>query len=153
MNGAAEGGAFFESGRTLVAALDKGSDLLEEIERLVRENGISFCGLSGIGSLAESRVTYYDQAAQSDREITFERPMMLVTLSGTVLRSDGDVYSHCHVVLGDALGMAYGGDLSPGCIVYSCELTLLELVGPPIARVPNAATGLSHFVFGKGDGG
>lgn len=150
MSVAAEGGAFFESGRKLVAALDKGSDLLEEIERLVRENGIAFCELSGIGSLAESRVTYYDQAAQEDREIVFERPMMLVTLSGTVLRSEGEVHCHCHLVLGDATGSAYGGDLSPGCIVYSCELALLELVGPPIARAPNAATGLSKFVFGKG---
>jgi predicted DNA-binding protein with PD1-like motif len=153
VSAAAEGGAFYESGRTLVAALDSGSDLLEEIERLVRENGIVFCAVSGIGSLAESRVTYYDQAAQEDREIVFERPLMLVTLSGTVLRSDGDVHSHCHLVLGDAAGLAFGGDLSPGCIVYSCELRLLELVGPRIARAPNAATGLSQFVFGKGDGG
>ena len=118
MNAVAVSGAFFESGRTLIATLDKGSDLLEEIERLVRENGIAFCALTGIGSLAESRVTYYDQVARRDREISFERPMMLVTLSGTILRSDGEVHSHCHLVLGDSLGMAFGGDLSRGCIVY-----------------------------------
>jgi predicted DNA-binding protein with PD1-like motif len=153
MSSAAAGGALFAPGRTLVASLDMGSDLLEEIERLARENDLALCGVMGIGSLVASNVTYYDQAVQTDRELVFERPMMLLGLSGTVLRARDGIQTHCHVVLGDALGTAYGGDLSPGCVVFSCELTLMELVGPTTARVPDKATGLSHFVFGEVDGG
>ena len=46
--------ASFELGRITVATLDTGSDLLSEIERLVRENDIDFCEVSGIGTLDQA---------------------------------------------------------------------------------------------------
>ena len=93
-------------------------------------------------------MTYYDQSTQGDRQIDVDRPMMLVNAVGTALRSDAGVDVHCHLVLGDALGMASGGDLSPGCVVFSCELILQELAGPPLARALDEATGLSHADLG-----
>ena len=139
--------ASFELGRITVATLDTGSDLLSEIERLVRENDIDFCEVSGIGSLDQARVTYYDQVKQEDCEIAFERPMMLITLAGTVLREGAVIQAHGHVVLGDASGAAFGGDISPGCLVFSCELILTELLGSPVTRRQDDATGLARLCF------
>ena len=139
--------ASFELGRTTLASLDRGSDLLTEIERLVRENDIDFCEVSGIGSLDQARVTYYDQVAQEDLEIAFDRPMMLIALAGTVLREGAEIQAHGHVVLGDASGAAFGGDISPGCLVFSCELILTELSGSPVTRRQDAATGLARLCF------
>ena len=153
MTTTAVGGAWFAPGRRLVATLDRGTDLQEELERLALENDLALCEVTGIGSLAASTVTYYDQASQTDRELVFERPLMLLGLSGTVLRADDGMQAHCHLVLGDASGEACGGDLSPGCVVFSCEVVLTELVGPAAARVEDEATGLSHFVFGEADEG
>lgn len=138
-------GARFAVGRTVLATPAGGSDLLAEIERLVADNGIDFCRFEGIGSLARACMTYYDQAAHADRDIEVGRPVMLVHLAGTALRSDAGVEVHGHLVLADALGMASGGDLSPGCIVFSCELVVQELVGPALERAADAATGLSHL--------
>ena len=143
--------ASFTVGRALFTTLPKGSDLLEEIERLVLENDIDFCRIEGIGSLARATMTYYDQSTQGDRQIDVDRPMMLVNAIGTALRSDAGVDVHCHLVLGDALGMASGGDLSPGCVVFSCELILQELAGPPLARALDEATGLSHLTWAQTD--
>jgi predicted DNA-binding protein with PD1-like motif len=140
--------AVYTARRTVVAALDRGTDLLEEIERLVRENDLAFCRVSGLGSLAAARVTYYDQAAKEDRDIVFEQPMMLVTLTGTVLRAGGDIEAHCHLVVGDERGVSYGGDLSPGCVVFSGELMFIELVGPPVSRRTDDGTGLARLTFG-----
>jgi uncharacterized protein len=137
--------ATFQPGRVTVAALDRGSDLLSEIERLVRENDIEFCALSGIGSLDSARVTYYDQEKQEDREVAFERPMMLITVDGTAMREGAEVQTHGHVVLGDASGAAFGGDISPGCVVFSCELVMTELVGPRVGRRQDPATGLERL--------
>jgi predicted DNA-binding protein with PD1-like motif len=142
----------FTVGRALVTTLPKGSDLLEEIERLVLENDIGFCRIEGIGSLARATMTYYDQSTQGDRQIDVDRPMMLVNAIGTALRSDAGVDVHCHLVLGDALGMASGGDLSPGCVVFSCELILQELAGPSMARSLDPATGLSPLGPAQVDG-
>ena len=139
--------ASFGLGRTTLASLDRGSDLLTEIERLVRENDIGFCEVSGIGSLVRARVTYYDQVEQEDREIAFDRPMMLIALAVTVLREGGEIQAHGHVVLGDASGAAFGGDISPGCLVFSCELILTELSGSPVTRRQDDATGLARLCF------
>ena len=139
--------ASLELGRTTLASLDRGSDLLTEIERLVRENDIDFCEVSGIGSLDQARVTYYDQVAQEDLEIAFDRPMMLIALAGTVLREGAEIQAHGHVVLGDASGAAFGGDISPGCLVFSCELILTELSGSPVTRRQDDATGLARLCF------
>ena len=142
----------FTVGRTLVATPRKGTDLLEEIERLVLENDIAFCRIEAIGSLDRAAMTYYDQSVQGDKEIDVDRPVMLLTASGTALRSDAGVQVHCHLVLGDALGMASGGDLSPGCVVFSCELILQELVGPAMARALDPATGLTPLGPAQADG-
>jgi predicted DNA-binding protein with PD1-like motif len=143
--------ASFHVARALVTTLPKGSDLLEEIERLVLENDMDFCRIEGIGSLTRATMTYYDQSTQADRQIDVDRPMMLVNAIGTALRSDAGVEVHCHLVLGDALGMASGGDLSPGCVVFSCELILQELAGPSMARALDPATGLSHLTWTQTD--
>ncbi len=137
----------FTVGRTLVITLPRGSDLLEEIERLVLESDMGFCRIEGIGSLARATMTYYDQAAQGDRQIDVDWPVMLVNAVGTALRSGAGVDVHCHLVLGDPLGVASGGDLSPGCEVFSCELILQELVGPSLTRTLDEATGLSHLTL------
>jgi len=143
MSAVTDGATSFEVGRTVVTSLPGGSDLLEQIESLVLANDIDFCRIEGIGSLACARMTYYDQSAHEDREIEVDRPMMLATMCGTALRSADSVEVHAHLVLADALGMASGGDLSPGCVVFSCELLLQELTGPRMVRATDVTTGLS----------
>ncbi len=137
--------AAFTTGSTILITPPFGSDLLEEIERAVMDRDLDFCRIETIGSLSKAALTYYDQAAHQDRLIEFDRPLMLLHLVGTALRSSDGMEVHCHLVLGDELGAAFGGDLSPGCIVYSCEMMLQELTGPSIRRITDEDTGLSRF--------
>lgn len=143
--------AAFAPTRTLLVTLPTGGDLLEEIERAVVDHGIDFCGVEAIGSLSRAAMTYYDQAAHEDRLIDLDRPLMLLHLTGTALRSAEGAEVHCHLVVGDESGGAFGGDLSPGCIVYSCELILRELKGPAILKESDERTGLSHFRIADAD--
>lgn len=148
MDGRDEASPAFATGRTAVTSLDRGSDLLDEIERLVAANDLAFCRLSAIGSLAAARLTYYDQEAQEDIEIAFDEPMMLVTLAGTAVRAGEEVQTHAHLVLANEHGVAYGGDLSPGCTVFSCELLVQELTGHPVSRRTEPDTGLERLTVG-----
>ena len=142
-------GTEFTTSRTVVASLEQGSDLLDEIERLVYAHDLTFCRLSAIGSLSGARMTYYDQLAKEDIEIAFEEPMMLVVLAGTALRTEGgEVETHAHLVLANEHGVAYGGDLSAGCTVFSCELLVQELAGPTVSRLPDPRTGLARLTIG-----
>jgi uncharacterized protein len=136
------------TGRRVVASLESGTDLLGEIERLAAEHRISFGEVRGIGSLDHACVSFYDQTAKMDRELRFDRPMMLLALAGTVLEEDDRAGAHCHVVLADDSGRAFGGDISAGCRVFSCELVIEELSAGAISRQVDAATGLARFRFG-----
>jgi len=138
----------FATGRTIATSLDSGSDLLEEIERLIAANDLAFCRLSAIGSLVAARLTYYDQVAQEDIEIAFDEPMMLVTMAGTAMGAGAEVQTHAHLVLANEHGVAYGGDLSPGCVVFSCELLAQELLGHPVSRRADPDTGLERLTVG-----
>jgi len=139
--------ATYQCGKVVVAALDKGSDLLLELQQLVLANDLGFCHVSGIGSLDEARMTYYAQDAKEDRDVVVDRPMMLAGLDGTAFRSRDEVSVHAHLVVSDESGAAFAGDLSPGCIVFSCEVVLTELVGPPVCRRTDAVTGLERLAF------
>ena len=88
-------------------------------------------------------MTYYDQSAQGDRQIDVDRPMMLLsTPSGRLSDRTPGWKSTATSSSETRSGMASGGDLSPGCVVFSCELILQELVGPRMTRALDAATGL-----------
>jgi predicted DNA-binding protein with PD1-like motif len=135
------------AGRRVMASLERGADLLGEIERLANERHMSFAEVRGIGSLDQASVSYYDQVARKDRELTFERQMMLLSLAGTVLEQDGKAAAHVHVVLSDDSGAAYGGDISSGCRVFSCELVFEELKTGAVSRRVDDATGLARLQF------
>lgn len=139
--------AVYKHGRVVVAALDKGSDLLLELQRLVHANGLGFCHVSGIGSLDAARMTYYDQDAREDRDIVVDRPMMLAGLGGTALLVGDEVTVHAHLIVSDKSGAAFAGDLSSGCVVFSCEVVLTELLGPPVRREADAVTGLDRLAL------
>ena len=139
--------AAYQCGNVVLVALDKGSDLLLELQRLVLANEISFCHLSGIGSLNQTRMTYYAQDVKQDRDIVLDRPMMLSALSGTAFRDGDEVSVHAHIIVSEESGGAFAGDLSSGCEVFSCEVILTELLGPPVARSTDVATGLARLAF------
>jgi len=134
-------------GRCLVASLDHGSDLLAEIERIATEHDVCFADVRGIGSLERAVVTFYDQATKEDKELVFERPLMLLAMAGSVIGGK-DGGAHVHLILADDSGRVVGGDLSPGCRVYSAELMLTELTGAPASREVDQETGLARLRFG-----
>ena len=139
--------ADYRCGKIVVAVLDKGNDLQQELERLVLAADIAFCHVSGIGSLDRVRMTYYDQDVKQDRDIVLDHPVMLAAMTGTAFARGDEVAVHAHIVLSEGSGTAYGGDLSLGCRVFSCQLVLTELLGPSVGRSQDAGTGLARLTF------
>jgi predicted DNA-binding protein with PD1-like motif len=140
--------AEWRTGRCVTASLDADSDLQTEIERLAVLHAVAFGEVRAIGSLDRVAVTYYDQAAKEDRDIVLERPMMLLAAAGTVVAGEQGPQAHVHLTVADETGVASGGDLSPGCLVFSVELVLQELLGGQVSRRSDATTGLARLHFG-----
>jgi predicted DNA-binding protein with PD1-like motif len=131
--------------------LTPGADLRAELERLTRE--LSFgagCILSCVGSLSRARLRMPGAAGEAETFRSFDEPMEIVSLTGT-LGPDGP---HVHISLSTRGGACIGGHLVAGCIVNTtAELVVGELQGVEFRRLPDAATGYNELsVLPRGSG-
>jgi len=136
------GSVEFSSGRTIVARLPHGADLLAEIVILAERHGIEAGVLQGLGALQHARLAYYDQERKIYNEFALARHLELTALTGNISRRDEAPAAHVHLTLADDEGNAFGGHAAPGCIVFACELVVTELQGPALERAYDAVTGL-----------
>jgi predicted DNA-binding protein with PD1-like motif len=129
--------------------LTPGADLRAELERLTRE--LSFgagCILSCVGSLSRGRLRMPGAAGEAETFRTFEGPMEIVSLVGT-LGPDGP---HVHISLSRSDGACVGGHLVAGCLVHTtAELVIGELPDVEFRRLPDAATGYSELTVSPAD--
>ena len=123
--------------------LTPGADLRAEVERLTRELSLGAgCIVSCVGSLSQARLRMPGAAGEAEAFRTFEGPMEIVSLAGT-LGPDGP---HVHISLARADGACIGGHLVAGCIVHTtAELVIGELQGVEFRRRLDAATGYSEL--------
>ena len=134
-----------ELGRVVVMRLAPGCDLMKSLEEIPkRENLRSGVILSGAGSLRQVTLRnvrlFPDDFPITDRDRIYtmkKEPLELLSLSGNISRKDGEVSVHCHITISSGLdeGMAYGGHLTEGCVVFStCEVIIAEIVGLKMKR-------------------
>ena len=134
--------------RTIVCQLPHGSDLLDEMTRIVRRENITLGRLHGLGATTHARVAYYDQQTRVYNPIEFPGGMEILNIHGNVSLRDGESFVHAHVLLGDPQGKVFGGHLLQGTTLFACELFIDELSGPALERGHDARTGLFLWTTG-----
>jgi len=138
-------------GRVIVVRLPMGCDLLRSLEELAEGHGIkSGVILSGAASLSRAVLrnlkVFPDSFPITDQVRVFtlkEEPMEVLSLSGNIAEKEGKVFVHGHITIssGEQDGLAYGGHLVEGCIVYStAEIIIAELRGIQLLRLHNEQT-------------
>lgn len=132
-----------KEGRNFIGKVGYGKDLLRSLEDLAREEGVKAGVLTAIGALQRVRLKYYDQEEKKYMAIEIDEPLELLSCVGNVSTFKGDVMVHCHVVLADRDGRAYGGHLDYGTVVFSCEVYLTEFKGVELERKYDRITGLN----------
>jgi len=136
------GSGIFAQGRSIVARLEHGADLLDEIMALAERHGIEAGTLQGLGALQRARLAYYDQTGKTYGEFALEQPLEITALAGNLSWRDGRHAAHVHLTLAASDGRAFGGHAAPGCVVFACELVVTELLGQPLERAHDEVTGL-----------
>ena len=123
--------------------LTPGSDLKAELERLAREHAPSAgCILTCVGSLSRARLRMPSGFGEAEVFRTFDEPMEIVSLAGT-LSPDG---LHVHISLSRRDGACVGGHLVQGCIVNTtAELVIGELPDLQFRRPLDPATGYGEL--------
>ena len=133
----------YETGKVILEGLPHGSDLLEAITDLARENGIKVGTIMAIGAVKRARIGYYDQTAREYRERDIEEPMEISSCLGNISLKDGEIFVHAHITLADSEGRVAGGHLCPGTIIFAAECRITELKGESLVRSYDETTGLS----------
>jgi predicted DNA-binding protein with PD1-like motif len=123
--------------------LTPGTDLEEALERLASELELrAGCILTCVGSLSDARLRMPGAIGEPEVFQTFDEPMEIVSLTGT-LCPDG---LHVHISLSRRDGSCVGGHLARGCIVNTtAELVIGELAQLEFRRPLDPATGYDEL--------
>lgn len=132
----------FRQGRTLMASLDHGADIIGQILYIAEKKAIRTGLVSGIGALSRAELSCYDQAAHKYGSIRIDQPMELAAFSGNISLLGEKAFLHGHAVLSDGSGRTIAGHLMSGTI-FAAEVCLQELLGLPLKRSADPATGLN----------
>lgn len=147
-------------GRVVALHMDPGTDVLKGLQAAVASQGLrSAVILSGAGSLRQAVLRNVRSIPNpfpiTDANRVFvakDEAMELLSLTGNVaLRHDGRVVVHGHLVIssGQQDGLAYGGHLVEGSIVFSTmEIILAEITGMSLTRSVDAITHAAELTFG-----
>ena len=129
--------------RVHAVRLTPGSDLKQELERLAAEHALAAgCILTCVGSLSRARLRMPGAVGEEEAFQTFEEPMEIVSLAGT-LSPDG---LHVHISLSRRGGGCVGGHLVQGCLVNTtAELVFADLPHLQFRRPLDPATGYGEL--------
>ena len=131
---------------TYVIRMDRGEEVMSTLTEFCQREGIRLGSVSAIGAADRATICVYDVVEKVYSKQTFNEPMEVTALVGTVSSKDGQVHLHLHVTLADAQLNARGGHLNKLVISGTCEMFLRTLPGQ-ITRQPDEATGLNVIKF------
>lgn len=129
-------------GRSLLARLDHGSEIVNQITEIAREKQIEVATFYAIGALSRADLGCYDQASHEYHVSAIEEPVELASCSGNISLLEGQPFVHAHAVLADGQGQVLAGHLVRGTI-FAAEIYLQELKGRKLNRTPDFITGLN----------
>ncbi|MEM2454434.1 MAG: DUF296 domain-containing protein [Candidatus Bathyarchaeia archaeon] len=130
--------------REFLCRLPYDSDLLLALKDLAKKIGVKTGVFTLLGALKNATLLYYVQNEKKYMKLTFDYPLEIVSGIGNIAVMNDDLIIHAHIVLADKEGRCYGGHLTEGSMVFSCEVHLKELT-PTIQRKYNETTGLNLF--------
>jgi predicted DNA-binding protein with PD1-like motif len=129
------------AGRSLLARLDHGAEMIGQIADLARERKIKAAAISAIGALSQADLGFYDQVGREYRVRKVEGPVEIASCTGNISHLEGEPFVHAHAVLADSSGTVLAGHLIRGTI-FAAELFVQELAEADLHRSWDKQTGL-----------
>jgi predicted DNA-binding protein with PD1-like motif len=112
--------------RTYALVLDKGDEVIAELEAFARERALTAARLTAIGAFSDVKLGYFDRHQKDYLEIPIAEQVEVLALLGDIAEKDGEAKVHAHVVVGGRDGVARGGHLLEGHIWPTLEVILEE---------------------------
>ncbi len=133
-------------GNTIVARIDKGEEILQQLEVIAKKEEIKLASVSALGATNDITVGVFHTQEKKYYANHFTGDMEIVSLAGTVSTMNGDYYAHLHMSAGDTAGHVVGGHLNQAIISATCEM-VIQIIDGQVDREFNREVGLNTFKF------
>ena len=134
-------------GNTYIIRMDRGEEVISSLTDLCNTEHISLGSVEAIGASDHVVIGLYDVSARQYHKKSFDEPMEITSLLGSVSTKNGETYLHLHINLCREDMSVIGGHLNECRISATCEMILRKIDGTVERRLDKDVTGLNLFEF------
>ena len=98
-------------GDTVLVRMDKGEEILEQMQKVAEQENIRLAEVSALGAINDFTVGVFKTDEKKYYSNHFEGAFEITSLTGTISKGR----SHLHITLSDDRGQCIGGHLERGC--------------------------------------
>ena len=131
---------------TLVIRMDRGEEICGTLAAICEKEDVELAEVSALGAVDRAEMAIYDVPSKTFFRKTFEGPMEIGSLVGSVTRKDGKPYLHLHGVVCDSELAAHGGHIASMRVSATCEMIVRVFPGE-VGRRMDDGIGLNLFQF------
>ncbi len=131
---------------TIVARIDRGEEILEQLKAIALKEDIRLAQVSALGAVGDFTVGVFYTAEKEYHANRFTGDWEIVSLTGSITRIKGEYYAHLHMSAGGTDGAVVGGHLNRATVSATCEMFITVLDGA-VERRFDETVGLNLFEF------
>ncbi len=118
-----------QDNRRFVLRFDKGEDVIVGTTQFLKEQNITACTISGIGSCASIELGYYNEHLKDYRKKPFFEELEILSLIGNGGVKDGQPIVHVHGVFSRTDFSVVGGHVFKADVSATAEISIIKLDG------------------------
>ncbi len=135
---------YIRKDNTIIARIDRGEEIIEEVKKIAAEEDIVFGYVNAIAAIDDFCVCVYSIEEKKFYDHIYSGPYEVVSLSGPINRMNGEPYLHFHLSAASQEGNVVGGHLKYARVSGTCEM-FITLTDIPVSRFHDEETGLNIF--------
>ena len=133
-------------GDTVIARLDKGEEIHEQLRLIALKEDIKLASVSGLGAVDDVTLGVFVVSEKRYHADRFTGYMEIVSLTGTVNTMDGEYYAHLHMGVSEVGGRMFGGHLTEARVSVTCEL-VIRIIDGSVDRKHHPDPGVNLLEF------
>lgn len=133
-------------GDTVIARLDKGEEIYEQLRLIALKENIRLASVSGLGAVDDATLGVFVVSEKRYHADRFTGDMEIVSLTGTVNTMDGEYYAHLHMGVSTVGGRMFGGHLTRAVVSITCEM-VIRIIDGAVDRKHHPDPGVNLFDF------
>lgn len=133
-------------GNTIVARMDKGEEILEQVKAIAQKEQITLASVQALGAVDRFTVGVFKTEEKEYLANEFTGSFEIVSLTGTINTMNDEFYCHLHMSAGNEKGEVFGGHLNRAVISATCEM-VINVIDGKVDRYHDEEIGLNLFQF------